>query len=327
MIHSLEAIKQFFEKILPNIVYQSILSDRYLHANFSKALWLDRVPDLSIATSLTTLLERYKGVVMAIGQICIEQTEGLRDRFFIPVNQALWYYEQGATLEFDFIERFFPGIQKLIAMIREVLQLPNGAFGKAIGYFSPHSGGFPAHFDAYYNFIFQMDGTKTWLLHPNNHVKDPVQHYDLHEYPYLPSELKTYWQHRDTPPGDLAQIGIVERLIPGSMLYLPRGYWHQTEASELSVSLNITFSFPTILDIFLAALRKKMIATSINRKAPLHLGSTDYEYYLYHTSQLFKKITLEDLLEQLHQKQDSYQQSNKAFHALLEYCNYECYER
>jgi 50S ribosomal protein L16 3-hydroxylase len=47
-------------------------------------------------------------------------------------------------------------------------------------------------------------------------------------------------------------------LKPGSMLFVPRGYWHSTEAQGEALALNFTFTAPTWIDLFTTALRSRL---------------------------------------------------------------------
>ncbi|MDD9139538.1 MAG: cupin-like domain-containing protein [Candidatus Cardinium sp.] len=311
-------IDKYFEKIAQHIVCNATLSNQHLHIKFPKETFASEIADFNLFTSLPELLNLYKGVVMVVGKVAIDETEGLRDRFFVPMYRALAYYQQGATLEFDFVERFFNGLQKFIVKFQTFLQLPSGVLGKAICYASPNASGFPMHFDAYYNFIFQITGKKKWILQHNANADFPLQHYDFHEYPYLPTELGMYWKKDIKPPlGDTDNL-IIEELEAGSMLYLPRGLWHQTEASDSSFSLNITFSLPSVIDLLLAALRKKMVPYTIARSTPLKINKEDYKCYANLLEAAQNDLQLSDLIAQLGVKHDAYQQGNKTFHAMLE---------
>jgi 50S ribosomal protein L16 3-hydroxylase len=56
----------------------------------------------------------------------------------------------------------------------------------------------------------------------------------------MPSEAQTY------------------ELTPGSVLFVPRGYWHATEAQGDALALNFTFSAPTWIDLFTVALKSRL---------------------------------------------------------------------
>ena len=47
-------------------------------------------------------------------------------------------------------------------------------------------------------------------------------------------------------------------LEPGSVLFVPRGVWHMTEAVTDAVSFNFTFTPPTWIEIATTALRAKL---------------------------------------------------------------------
>jgi hypothetical protein len=50
-------------------------------------------------------------------------------------------------------------------------------------------------------------------------------------------------------PRTLPAGGRSIRLTPGSLLVMPRGYWHETTAEHDSLSLNFTFDQPTWADV------------------------------------------------------------------------------
>jgi len=81
--------------------------------------------------------------------------------------------------------------------------------------------GFEPHYDHHDVFILQIHGSKTWRLYPEyvRHPKPPEQ-----------------------PHVDPARIGELEReveLLPGDLLYLPRGFVHQAVTSDRP-SLHVT---------------------------------------------------------------------------------------
>ena len=72
---------------------------------------------------------------MAVEEVCLVKSEGLKDRFLVPVTHAEHFYQKGATWEFDFAERFFPGLQKVIDDLHQGLSIPSGTADKSILYF------------------------------------------------------------------------------------------------------------------------------------------------------------------------------------------------
>jgi 50S ribosomal protein L16 3-hydroxylase len=58
----------------------------------------------------------------------------------------------------------------------------------------------------------------------------------------------------DAMPDDRVEVV----LAPGSVLCVPRGTWHATHAHADALSLNFTFTAPTWIDLFTAALRSRL---------------------------------------------------------------------
>jgi hypothetical protein len=161
------------------------------------------------------------------------------------------------------VERFLPPVEAWLTALRTELGLPPGCEPRSIIYVTPRGAGNSPHFDANANFVVQIRGTKRWRLAPNTHVPDPTDRWAMNEGP-LPAELQGYAL---TPlptgmPADAEQID----LKPGSVLFVPRGYWHSTEADEDTLALNFTFGQPTWADVVLGALREKLLKDRTWRK-------------------------------------------------------------
>lgn len=105
-------------------------------------------------------------------------------------------------------------------------------------YCSPPGVGTIAHFDEQEVVIVQILGSKTWRFAPNEHVKHPSSAY----FGTVSSALKMQMKGNSglKMPSRASQV----TLNPGSVLFLPRGTWHQTKA-ESSGSLALTLTFVT----------------------------------------------------------------------------------
>lgn len=79
---------------------------------------------------------------------------------------------------------------------------------------------------------------------------------------------------------------------PGSVLFLPRGTWHYTEAGEPSLSLSITISPPTLIDCAMEQLRWLLLQDSAWRQ-PLYGATANgfmYESLRAHTQRLLERL-------------------------------------
>jgi 50S ribosomal protein L16 3-hydroxylase len=148
-------------------------------------------------------------------------------------------------------------LARWLQTIRMDLSLPNMTYGRCLIYATPDGKGTAPHFDHNINFVIQVHGTKVWTLAPNHHVSSPMTRHTMG----LPTdpELSTYM---DEPmPTAMPEDSSSFELKPGSVLFVPRGFWHATEAQGDALSLNFTFTAPTWIDLFTAALRSRLVTS------------------------------------------------------------------
>lgn len=200
------------------------------------------------------VVRRFKGPAMVYGDVVVDEADGLSNRLLVPSDEVPSWLERGAAVEIDFVEMCAPELRRFITRLRQELALPAGCVAKAIVYAGRAGAGLPVHFDAYCNFVMQFEGTKTWRVARNEHVVDPLEHYDLFQAPYVPDELRSYWQGEAVH--EIATEDVVLR--PGSLLFMPRGEWHATESASTSLALNITFGQPPLLDFLLSEIRRRL---------------------------------------------------------------------
>ncbi|MET3600730.1 JmjC domain-containing protein [Martelella mangrovi] len=223
---------------------------------------------IDLLKSPEELTKHYGSLVTAFGSAIVDLKEGLANRMLVPGQRAVELYKEGCTLEFDHLDQHIPQLRDMLDEFRTTMGMPTGTFTKSVSYMSPSSSGLDMHFDAFSNFVFQLEGSKTWWFKPNENAPFPLQHYELDEYPYVPEDLREYWT--GTPPAappneDTDYLAV--HMEPGSFLYVPRGWWHGTKASGSSISLNLTFSQPTWLDLALYVVRKRLSRSPIWREA------------------------------------------------------------
>lgn len=175
---------------------------------------------------------------------------------FVDVTTAATLHRDGMALIFNRVERFFPVVDAWLGRLRLELGLPLKCEPRAIIYATPAGAGNSPHFDANANFVVQLKGTKRWRIAPNEHVANPTDRWAMNQ--EAPAEeLEGYLQ--GPLPTELPDDAHVIDLAPGSVLFVPRGYWHATEAEEDTLALNFTFGQPTWADVVLTALRGQLL--------------------------------------------------------------------
>jgi ribosomal protein L16 Arg81 hydroxylase len=127
-------------------------------------------------------------------------------------------------------ERYYPPLGNLAEEFRCAFQAPID-----VHFFCtpPAAEGFGWHYDVEDVFILQTQGSKSYRLRKN--TVNP-------------------WPLVETTPDDLTyeaerSLAMECRLHAGDWLYIPPGYWHTTQAEEMSISLSVGVMSPTAIDL------------------------------------------------------------------------------
>lgn len=169
-------------------------------------------------------------------------------------TDAAKLFSNGMGLLFNEAHLISPLLQEWLEQIRIDLQLSALTQSRCLIYATPDGKGTAPHFDQNINLVVQVYGTKIWKMAANQHVENPLTRHTMGTIP--DAEMMSYLEQRlpERMPSDEKSFV----LSPGSVLFVPRGYWHSTEASGDALALNFTFTAPSWLDLFSAALRGRL---------------------------------------------------------------------
>lgn len=177
----------------------------------------------------------------------------------VDSSAAIELYERGATLYFHLVHNSI--LNQWHASICKELGVPISGQISIVA--AKEGGGVRPHFDASDNITIQLCGEKRWQISTNNSLKYPTQNWvpSCFVHSDLRSSINECVEHIN--PASLESID----LKAGSVLYLPRGFWHGTEACNgTSISLNLLFPpFPWV-EILLQQLRHRLIGSEMWRK-------------------------------------------------------------
>ena len=247
------------------------------------------IANLSFLRSLNDLIQKWPFEVSA-------HLPDLRDEASsesIPTSMAQHYFDQGMGLLFDDVNRISPELSKYLQTIRKELGLSSLTYGRCLVYATPDGKGTAPHFDQNINFVLQIHGTKIWTMAPNTDVEHPLTRHTMGLEPdpemmsYLEKPLSTQM------PSNAKRF----ELKPGSLLYVPRGYWHATEAEGDALALNFTFTAPAWLDLITAALRGRLAQSPDWRETAMPLESAKFEMLLEHFKKDLSQWSAEDILD------------------------------
>jgi 50S ribosomal protein L16 3-hydroxylase len=184
-------------------------------------------------------------------------------------TEAEALYRAGMTLRFG-VDSMRPVADYIAGMKRE-LGLPAMAHSRNITYLSPKGEATSCHFDANANIIIQLVGSKRWTVAPNLHITAPVDRYTASHgrpSPILADHVARL--PRTMPAGARTIV-----LKPGSVLFVPRGYWHETHAASPSLSLNFTTNEPTWASLVTSAIQHRILRDPAWRELADGLSAAD----------------------------------------------------
>jgi 50S ribosomal protein L16 3-hydroxylase len=195
----------------------------------------------------------------------------------------------GWTIFVRHAERYHAGLAELAAEFQRGFQAPID-----VHFFCtpPNTEGFGWHYDVEDVFVLQTQGAKKYKLRKN--TVNP-------------------WPLVETTPHDLSYEA--ERSFPmectlqaGDWLYIPPGYWHATQADELSISLSVGVMSATAIDLL--EILRPMLVESLRWRQRLPLtgelsGLSDTEarvrlraIWADLANDLSGRLTSEDLLDE-----------------------------
>lgn len=158
----------------------------------------------------------------------------------------------GSTLVLDAIDIAIPKVRQITSSLTSTFFVKSQANGYVT--FS-ESRGFGLHWDDHDVFIVQVHGNKTWHLYGNTRVA-PL-HRDFHTEHLAPKEI----------------LETIE-LTPGSLLYVPRGCWHDV-VGQGDPTFHLTFGVtpPTGLDLLVWMQEIGRLKDFLRQDIPLHQPS------------------------------------------------------
>jgi 50S ribosomal protein L16 3-hydroxylase len=222
---------------------------------------LNELRKLPFLESLDVLLDSWSSHV----QVHLPDLRDEVSAIDVPTNEAINYFNQGMALLFNDVNTISPVLENWLNQMKSDLGISSRSYGRCLVYAIPDGKGTAAHFDQNINFVLQIHGTKKWTLANNNSVMNPMDRFTMGQ-PVDP-EMMSYL---DSPMAEtMPEETYSFELKPGSLLFVPRGVWHATHADGDAISLNFTFTAPAWMDLFLGALRSRLILSTEWRETAL----------------------------------------------------------
>lgn len=186
----------------------------------------------------------------------------------VSSDAALKLYRSGVTLYLKHV----PEVVAVASDLARALDVPRDRIRYTI--FCNQPGATTrAHFDPVDTMTLQIKGSKRWRVAPNVFAPDPMVSWTTLDGTEKYAELWLY-AHDELPaaiPADREEYA----LKPGAMLNVPRGFWHETDSNEESMSLHLHLVHLPWVDVAMASLRSVLMRDAAWRKSPIELWDRD----------------------------------------------------
>lgn len=173
-------------------------------------------------------LSSFAGTIFEVG----DKRRGSHTEETIPMEETSIAFSRGSTIRYVEVNSYLESVEVLLAQIAEELGMVS--IRRACNlYMSPPDSGLPAHYDDHDIAVLQIEGIKKWRIARRTGSAPPSANY-LHSENLVDNIIKGSPPTRESEWLDVP-------MHPGSILYLPAGYWHKTQAVERSLSLTVGF--------------------------------------------------------------------------------------
>jgi len=166
-------------------------------------------------------------------------------------TDALQAYRAGFTCVMLSIEDTFPVMKELVVDAAEIFGVPVSAV-KCEAFCSSGSSGLSMHSDFDLNFALLLQGKKRWHLAENASIENQTSIcFDGRS--VQPDQNQVRYAHSPFPdemPGDCVDVEVKS----GGLLFIPRGWWHETYSTGDCLQVNLTIKGPHWAGVFSRAL-------------------------------------------------------------------------
>ena len=200
---------------------------------------VERFAAIAPLASAEALLARHPHDVRLLGPESFRSTASPR--------AALDFLAAGYNLYITRVEESVPEAKRALDDMARDLGI--ASWQVHVEAFAGRAGGVSSrHYDHDVNFQILMSGDKEWLLEENRHIRNPLQSYHptrdrRGEWTGLMEEA--YADDADMPRAFDAGSHLV-LAGPGSAMFLPRSYWHETRSLTDTWSVNIVVRSATL---------------------------------------------------------------------------------
>ena len=228
---------------------------------------LNRLPELfsdDILGSITALTDSYQG-----GLLEFDPRKDKSKMYRSADGSASEVMKRGATAYLDDVSPLLNHADAFANALEQELSIKPGSARLSI-FISAAGSGAPVHYDALDVISIQLVGSKKFFTSPLQQIRFPYdRQYSEGGLPFT----ALYPQISQGYPSCQDQSFEQVDMLPGSILLMPRGTWHHTEAEEDSMSMSIMLNPPTQVDHLLSQLKITLLQDAAWRAPCYGLGN------------------------------------------------------
>ena len=180
-------------------------------------------------------------------------------------------HEMGLSLYLPDIEPLVPSATSFLRALESSLGLAPGE-ARITAWASPATDGIACHFDAEEVFSIQLAGVKHFHLAESHALRSPV---GIQYGPGIPPSPELYPQVAEGFPDPKDFTFSKIEMKPGTVLFVPRGMWHFTQADEDSLSISVILSPRSAAERVLEQLRTQLLQDANWRRPPYGKGADE----------------------------------------------------
>lgn len=172
-------------------------------------------------------------------------------------------YLNGHTCYLRHIQRYIAGVQPVLTDIAAHFGVPACCITAEM-FCSVVNSGVAMHSDYDINFALLIRGEKRWRIARNEHIINQPG-------VCLPGLVQPHPLVRDLTkdaslPESMPTGSITITARPGTLLFLPRGWWHETVATGECIQINFVIKGPQLLDLLVRAISGNLARESAWRE-------------------------------------------------------------
>jgi ribosomal protein L16 Arg81 hydroxylase len=213
-----------------------------------KRVFPDRVDEISAMNCayITAFFRNGEGDKGSIDKITSSQARSMHSAGMTIYFHSLWSRRLAGLINV---------ISNQLGLLRRMTRVSCFASRRGVG--------IPMHYDLNDNIVIQVRGSKRWRLAENTSVKFPTVGFTLGR-PRQPVHRAE--APRGFPDRFPDEHEVVE-LQPGSVMFVPRGYWHDCETTDHeSIHFNIQLGLPTWKDLLAFAAQEVLTAATVEMR-------------------------------------------------------------